>query len=329
MHARPTAGKALAPKTPSNFQTPHTTNRAPLGAKTTNAKAQTVFRDKENAKLQPFKTPAPGQQRTRPERSANRPSTTQRSGRSKINIAPLEPVQANVLTQNTEDDEPDFGYAPPPIVELPDPPIEFNYDQDFPQFRSENMFRGYGEIYLGSPKDENGMSLRLKKEEQEYNEYQQQQEREYMKRMQEKMSKPLFDSDDEFDRPVKQIAESRPDTVKAKSAASALSSTRLPSVASKQTTSSRLKMNKPVSSKPASAALNHGATSLFKPRSVSKNTIGFPKARQAPSIIPSRTNLYQQYSEDEDTLADELSDFDFFPTVQDDDEEVFQLPVPE
>lgn len=352
VHARPAAGKALQTKTPNNLQTPRTVNRAPLGAKTTNAKAQTILKDKNNGKLQVFKTPAPNNNKLKPVPTINQQSTTRRSARSKITIAATEPAPAEALNQHVSDDEPDFGYAPPPITELPDdPPVAFPYDQTFPQFQPENMFRGYGRIYDASPKDENGFSVRLKKEEEEYRAYQAQQERELTQRARLELSQPLKlqlldDFDLEIENTTSRIHESNPDTVRSKSAATALSgtttataacrnATRLPSAALKQTASSKLK----ITNKPKSAILKSQSTSsstTSRPLSVSKNTIGFPKARKPPSIVPQVPEHRGDLSDDDEaddtaTLADDLSDFEFLPVDDNeggDGDGVFQLPVP-
>lgn len=333
-------------------------NRAPLGMKTTNAKGNV------------FKTPAP-QQSAKPEKSNKKPSTARRSAKSKIVVAPTEPVHADVLTRQVEDDEPEYGYAPPPIVELPDPPMEFEYNQEFPQFQGKNMFKGYGEIYCTSPTDENGMSLRKKAEEET--------RRKWMEDMEREASKPppmpSLPTEEELDAQVDAMIlagpkQSRVDTIKARSAAAALSKTitSVPSVAMKETKASEQK-RKPFGSVP------EPSTTRRTPLAVSKGTIGFPKAKPAASIIPKAdqlrqkkpaqkpkvdqskihpkefVRLYGQPPEESKMwfrlkeyelleqevegaeLADELFDTDFFPStsgaVDDDDDDVFQLPMPE
>jgi hypothetical protein len=389
--------RALNPKTPSNLKTPfratrndenrpidfkgqktvlkdgpskldknafHTPapqrERAPLGLKTTNAKAQA------------FKTPAPLQQ------VIKKPSsTTRRSARSKIVIAPSEPVQTDILSEEEEEEEPDYGYAPPPIKELDDPPIEFGYDQSFPQFKGENMFRGYGEIYCTSPTDEHGVSIRQKREEETWRKF-------YEERMSEAskpVKYPMLPSEEELDSEVDAMiaagpngktTESRVDTVQARSAASLLSrpDQKLPSAATRPTKASEQKAKpvpRPLISKP-----NTSQTLGHPPANVSKNTIGFPKAKQAQSIIPKaeqmrakrpstttkkitqseisprefvelygkppvgstmhsrlvQLELLEEELREEGDLAGALFEADFFGG-QDDDEEVFQLPMPE
>lgn len=258
------------------FATP-APSRAPLGMKTTNAKGQA------------FKTPGP-QQTGKAEKSAKKASTARRSARSKITIAPSEPVQADVLAQEESDDEPEYGYAPPPVVELPDPPIELGYDDTFPQFEGKNMFRGYGEIYCTSPTDENGVSLRKKAEEENRRKWEQDMERQASM----EVPMPKLPTEAELDAEVDAMIaagpnKSRVDTVKAKSAAVALSggNSRLPSVVMKGTKASEQK-RKPLSNIMAQPSQRALASA------VSRNTIGFPKAKAAPSIIPKADQMRQK-----------------------------------
>src|SRR5437868_3206962 len=102
--------------------------RAPLGVKTTNAKGQA------------FQTPGPAQPTKKPDET-KRPPSTRKSIKSKIMVAPVEKAEADLLVVE-EDDVPDIEYAPPPPVELPDPPEVFEYDQSFPQFQGSNFCRG-------------------------------------------------------------------------------------------------------------------------------------------------------------------------------------------
>ncbi|KPI45832.1 uncharacterized protein AB675_601 [Cyphellophora attinorum] len=238
-----------------------------------------------NARGQAFKTPLP-QQTAKPEKTLKKASTGRRSAKSKIVVAPTEPVNADVLKELEEqDDEPDFGYAPPPVADLPDPPIDFGYDDTFPQFQGKNFFNGYGEIYCTSPTDDNGVSLRQKKLAR-----QQKLKEEMEAKASEPIVFPKLPTDEELDAEVDQMLaagpKSRLDTAKARSAASVLSEPgiRLPSAALKGTKASDQK-RKP---------LSNITTSSPAPSSVSKNTIGFPKARKAPSILPAADQIRQK-----------------------------------
>ena len=339
-------------------------DRAPLGAKTTNAKA--------------FQTPAP--LTVKPGRTVHKPSTGgRRSNRSKITVARSEPVEADVLAnQPEEQEEPDFGYAPPPPVELPDPPIEFVEDLEL----TEELRRGNGlGYYFDSPKDKNGLSIRLKKEEEEWNKLNEERNQEALK----DVDKPIFPTLAELNKQVdamiaagprkKRAPLSRVDSTEARSAVVALSEPqpRLPFAAMKPTQASQQKQKgilpttkpKPLGARepPASTRFHHAA--------LSKNTIGFPKARKAPSIIPRsggsippkpvridqatihprdfrdlygsppaesdmwfRLKKYELLEEDlakdENDAEEDLFDSDFFPfdNAKLDDED-FQLPMPE
>lgn len=76
--------------------------RAPLGVKTTNAKARA------------FQTPAPIQATVRPEKTLKKASTVRRSVKSKIRVALPEPVEADLLSKEPESDVSDIEYCPPP-----------------------------------------------------------------------------------------------------------------------------------------------------------------------------------------------------------------------
>ena len=260
----------------NNSSAPRT--RAPLGNKTTNAKAHA------------FQTPAPLTKKPN-----QRPSTTRRSQKSKIVIAPTEPVQDTHEIE--EDDEPDYGYAPQPPIELPNNPLDIEFPDSFPQFSKENMCRGYGNVYSVSPKDENGKSIKHKLEEEEYRKFLDEQGQKLLEDYEEWKS-PL-PTEEELNAqvdamiaagPKTQIKESQVDTVKAKSAAAALHtvSSNVPSVAMKETQSSMQKRKRPAFSvlKAENSKQTGDSASTTAPLPVSKHTIGFPKARQARSIVP-------------------------------------------
>ena len=359
-----TGGKAIQ----NAFITPvGPRTRAPLGAKTTNAKAGA------------FKTPAPVQQFAKPQQTILQSSVKRRSAKSKIIVPPSQPVETDVLQKDDEDDYPEIEYAPPPPVELPDLPFEFEYNQDMPQFNPENMFRGWQELYP-SPKDENGFSLRLKKEQEE--------KRQFEKWAQEQLDQTLepFKAPVDPDKlveemiaagPKKRIRESKVDTLKATSAAAALSQqTQLPR-AMQPTASSLQKTKKAtastISSKLAPISVNPSPMRHAASAAVSKNTIGFPKAARPASIIPKKdrapeqendsagkvdwrnmdvndfVKLYGEPPEDselwwrlqqqkwrreddkdeQDELADGLFDMEQLRVGLDDEEEDFEMPLPE
>lgn len=234
----------------------------------------------------------------KPARTAQKQSTARRSGRSKIAVAQTEHVEADVLAKKLEEeDEPDYGYAPPQPIALPDPPLNFDYEDFPPPLTKEELLRELNERYPNSPKDENGLSLRLKKEQEEDRKFEE-------KRIQESLSiadAHILPTTEELNKQVDAMIAAGPkkqgpqvssvDTAKARSAAVALSQPppRLPAAVTRPTQASEQKKigilptTKPkavaIPSAPASRRPGHAA--------VSRNTIGFPKAKKAPSIIPS------------------------------------------
>jgi len=257
---------------------PQTTKRAPLGAKTTNAKAAA------------FQTPAPGQQLKHPDQTAKKPSSTaRRSIKRKIHIEP-EAIAAPADLQVEEEDEPDFGYAPPPIIPLPDPPIDFegiSYDA----LKPENFNRGIAEFYFQSPKDENGLSIALKKQEELH-------KKSLEHDLAHLLEEPTRQDPDEPAAAIistglikpKPIQESKVSTLKARSASAALSQPsaprthahqRLPSAATRETAASKQKRKSTFA-----VSRDEIAATSTMPMPISRSTIGFPKAKKPASILP-------------------------------------------
>lgn len=246
-----------------------------------------------NAKTHVFQTPGPSQLINKPGKTVQKHSSTRRSARSKITVAQSEPANADVLTKpQQQEDEPDFGYAPPTPAALPDLPLEVTHDP-----LMDEAIKEYNDSYNQSPKDKNGMSIRLKEEEERY--------QRWMKQEEEKASRYLdslaLPTSEELNKQVDAMiaagpkrqrpAFSRVDSMQARSAAAALSEPqpKLPSVVTKPTKASEQKQkaflplgkSKPSNPQPASVISRSGHAAI------SKNTIGFPKAKKAASIIPS------------------------------------------
>ncbi|KAI7477239.1 hypothetical protein KC351_g8964 [Hortaea werneckii] len=96
-------------------------SRAPLGAKTTNAKA--------------LQTPAPGPNQEKP--SAKPTSPRLRRGKVKIHTAESDPLES-------QDGVPDIEYMPPRGEPLPDYPDDIRpHDMTYPQFQGDNMTKGW------------------------------------------------------------------------------------------------------------------------------------------------------------------------------------------
>jgi len=154
------------------------------------------------------------------------------------------------------------------------------------------------------------MSVRRKKEEETYKKFQEEQERQMLLAIEN--DRPCLPRDEELDGKVdamiaagpKTTRESRVNTIKARSAAAALSdsSSTAPSAATKATQSSMQKRRKPAFTVLGAKTTSNmaSAPSRNAPLPVSKNTIGFPKAKKAPSIVPNnervkaKTTIQQQ-----------------------------------
>lgn len=253
------------------------TNRAPLGAKTTNAKAQ------------PFQTPA-----AKPfgkDNNVQKSSATRRTAKKKIFVQP-EPVNEPEIVP-AEEEEPDFGFAPPDAIPLPDPPLDFSeIDQSYPELAPKEINKALRQYYFQSPKDENGFSISLKKQEQEAKTSL---ERDLAHILLDNNS-PRTQVQDEhtkvatqaFTKPSTVLPQpARVDTIRARSAASTLSHIsqprthqRLPSAATRETASSKQK-------RLARTAFPSEENVRSIPAPIYKSTIGFPKARKPASILPS------------------------------------------
>lgn len=260
--------------------------RAPLGMKTTNAKARA------------FQTPAPGQPTVKPEKTVKKASTTRRSVKSKIRIAPSEPVESDILSKDPDSDVPDIEYCPPAPIDLPDPPEDITYDDNFPYLRGNNLFSGYADVY-DIPRDEHGVSLQERKDEEAHAKILQEMEDNFRKEMAKPL--PLETEDDLVDAmiaagPKKLLNQgSKVDTVRAKGAVAALSSqpqTKLPSVAMKETASSKQKKKsslqvletKKTPLQPTNPSpMRHNAAVA-----ASKTTIGYSKGRSVSSVLPEK-----------------------------------------
>ncbi|OJD10561.1 hypothetical protein ACJ73_09757 [Blastomyces percursus] len=119
-------------------------SRAPLGMKTTNAKA--------NA----FQTPAPSLGTSKPAKTTKRPSTTRKLKQSAPEI---QPSQSRAVTvENTPEDVPDIEYMAPKPTPLPDPPEDVPYNEDFPQFKDKNFTRGWHKLFVDDEIGEDGLT---------------------------------------------------------------------------------------------------------------------------------------------------------------------------
>ncbi|OAX78898.1 hypothetical protein ACJ72_06788 [Emergomyces africanus] len=119
-------------------------NRAPLGMKTTNAKA--------NA----FQTPALPLGTSRQIKTTKRPSTTRKLKQDDPEALPSLPKVGT--SEDVEEDVPDIEYMPPKPTALPDPPEDIPYNTDFPQFKGKNLTRGWHKLFVDNEVGEDGLT---------------------------------------------------------------------------------------------------------------------------------------------------------------------------
>ncbi|KAL3494585.1 hypothetical protein BJX62DRAFT_34382 [Aspergillus germanicus] len=121
------------PSVKDAFTTPmgDTRNRAPLGMKTTNAKAKGL------------QTPGAPAGTLKPEKTVRKGSTQRIKKFSPF----VEQPQPQVKVQPPQDDVPDIEYMPPKPKELPDYPDDITYDTSFPQFQPRNLALGLESVY--------------------------------------------------------------------------------------------------------------------------------------------------------------------------------------
>ncbi|KAF7168530.1 hypothetical protein CNMCM5623_001550 [Aspergillus felis] len=122
-------------------------NRAPLGMKTTNAKARGL------------QTPAAPGGTIKPEKTNKRTSTQKIRKFSPLVDQPKIEVQG----EDTQDDVPDIEYMPPKPRELPDIPDDITYDTTFPQFQPKNLALGLETVYGDNEVGEDGLTKRQRK----------------------------------------------------------------------------------------------------------------------------------------------------------------------
>lgn len=256
--------------------------RAPLGMKTTNAKAKAL------------ETPALTQ--TKPLQTVKRPSTARTKKKSKITIAQPEPTQTDVLSKELEDDDvPDIEYMPPKPVELADPPEEIPYDDTFPQFQGRNMFKGWAQLY-GPPIGPDGLTDSQRELERQYDKLGEEWHKEVDAQINAIPSHPEIEADREVERILRTHFSKKAkdvDTVKARGAASALS--KQPSQLSKPTIASqqRAKMPSkllPTSKKPTPQPTNPSSMRHTALAAASRNTVGYSKGRNVSSKLPNVTS---------------------------------------
>ncbi|MCJ1393730.1 hypothetical protein MMC18_006606 [Xylographa bjoerkii] len=126
-------------------------NRAPLGMKTTNAKAKA------------FQTPAPAALDLEFNKQVQK-SASARKSKPKMSLS--EPAKLDILADNFETEaeleERDIEYMPPPAKPLPDDPDDFP-ELDLSIFKNGGLTRDYRHYFMNRPDDE-GLSRTQRQE---------------------------------------------------------------------------------------------------------------------------------------------------------------------
>ncbi|KAL4935714.1 hypothetical protein BDV06DRAFT_206447 [Aspergillus oleicola] len=247
-NARPSAKDA--------FVTPmgDTRQRAPLGMKTTNAKAKGL------------QTPAALLGTLKPEKTT-RKGSTQRVKK----FAPfVEQPKPEVQAQPVQDDIPDIEYMPPKPKDLPDHPDDITYDTSFPQFRPENLALGLESVYGDNEVGSDGLTKRQRKFEKDSAAYDQMVDEMIMKQVESIGFNEPSDDDQPSKPPVAEIPQRRVRT----------RATRFASGNSKASTGVST-----IRARDAAKALSGNERSVPRTRPA---TIMKPKARIASALFPSK-----------------------------------------
>ncbi|TID27691.1 hypothetical protein E2P81_ATG00448 [Venturia nashicola] len=275
--------------------------RAPLGMKTTNAKAN-------------FRTPAPHTAQNSPEKSQQK-TVSPRLRRAKVKV-----LQGEVA-KDGEAEEREIEYMPPRAKALPDYPSddEFGPEKTFPQLAPENLTRGWPSVYF-NPVDDNGVSLLEKKAAE--------QDAAAAKYEDELLQKAM-DEDDKYleaaaleelsfdltpatsfqaprenpaspDPPKRKLKLTAPPTIMSKSAAAALSNPSKPAVPSFSAPTAAAKARVPLGGV-LGRKVNRPATETISARrtnTTSHNTLGYAKGRAASSNLKKPlTSIFKDGSE--------------------------------
>ncbi|KAM0721665.1 hypothetical protein Q7P37_002590 [Cladosporium fusiforme] len=232
---------------PSAFVTPAgPRNRAPLGNKTTNARA--------NAFQTPAAPPVQDQLSAKP--------TSPRMRRSKVKV-----LQSQVETQDV-DAEREVEYMPPREVPLPDHPEDWPLDRSYPQFQGKNFTRGWYSEFASKRDDDDDSELS------DFDEKVRNLEKQKAKQQTVIKAKPVPTN-------RKPLAERAPSTIVARKASSALGSRgtgprsfAAPTAATKARVPGLLASRKPMLASTTSGNSRHTAA-----RAASNTTLGYSKGR--------------------------------------------------
>ena len=168
-----------------SFQTPVARDRAPLGAKTTNAKAKPFATPaapltgaKQNLQASQLKTPATNKQSARRNKLRIHHSPEIFQGDDPLGVSQKQNVESKQEDLNDIDDdsEPEVEYCPPRPVDLPDypdpdDPFEFKPDETFPMLKPQNIMKGTYQTFV-NPRGKDGLTLLQRRAQEEEEELQ-------------------------------------------------------------------------------------------------------------------------------------------------------------
>ncbi|KKK18136.1 hypothetical protein P175DRAFT_0502663 [Aspergillus ochraceoroseus IBT 24754] len=286
------------PSAKDAFITPmgDTRNRAPLGMKTTNAKARG---------LQTPAVPA-GTIKT-----VKKASTQRVKKFSPFVEQPQSQVQREVQVRPPQDNVPDIEYMPPKAKDLPDYPDDITYDTSFPQFQPKNLALGLESVYGDNEIGSDGLTKRERKFQQDSVAYDKMVDEMILKQVEGMGFDESGDSDQcrrtgmsqhrlEARRPRIPAGKTRYhtgiSTIRARDAATALSSTersisqpRAALVKSKVRVASSLFPSKKPRVPINPSAMRHAAATAS-----SRTTLGYTKGREVSSRLQGKNKTHAQ-----------------------------------
>ncbi|OKL60891.1 hypothetical protein UA08_03878 [Talaromyces atroroseus] len=280
-------------------------NRAPLGAKTTNAKTGA------------FKTPGLQPETLKTQKTKHRGSSTKKPKKAEIQVQQAQP---QVFDASEVDDVPDVEYAPPKPKELPDDPEDITYDTTFPQFQGRNITRGWGKIYYDGEVGEDGLTARQRKFQQDSVAYDKIIDETIQKQVDNIKLEDLF-SPEEPDMLHQVVSKQLPrkkttlpdraSTLKSRNAAAALSRPGSAATARSDTarTSSTTGKSKNISSllpsrrKTPSPPANASTARHAAAAASSRTTVGYSKGRTVSSTLQNKTPATTKSSQQKTIIA--------------------------
>ncbi|KAL2807861.1 hypothetical protein BJX63DRAFT_425046 [Aspergillus granulosus] len=333
------------------FTTPlgDTRSRAPLGMKTTNAKAKGP------------RTPGGPGGTMKPEKTVRKGSTQRVKKFSPF----VEQPQPQIKVQPPQDDVPDIEYMPPKPKDLPDCPEDITYDTSFPQFQPRNLALGLESVYGDNEIGSDGLTKRQRKFQEDSAAYDKMMDKKILEQI-ESIGFGEISDDDQSSKPSvaeiprRRLEAQRPraavgrtkhpngvSTIRAQAAASALSSIErpvpriraAPMVKPKARVTSALFPSKKPRPPTNPSSMRHAAATAS-----SRTTVGYTKGREVSSrlhdkpkasaaqpstqrILSPDTYLRPQSSLSLGTETDQLAE-ETFPQYEEDEEtQNFQLTL--